>query len=41
VLSAPGRRAELSAGARARAERLFDRNRTRGAYRELVGQLSE
>lgn len=40
VLSAPGRRAELSARARARAERLFDRNRTRAAYRELVGQLS-
>jgi glycosyltransferase involved in cell wall biosynthesis len=40
VLSAPGRRAELSAGARARAERLFDRDRTRTAYREVVDELT-
>ena len=40
VLSSPARRAELSAGARARAERLFDRERTRMAYRELVAELT-
>jgi glycosyltransferase involved in cell wall biosynthesis len=40
VLSSPTRRAELSAGARARAERLFDRERTRAAYRELVAELT-
>jgi glycosyltransferase involved in cell wall biosynthesis len=40
VLSCPMRRAELSAGARGRAERLFDRDRTRTAYRELVAELT-
>jgi glycosyltransferase involved in cell wall biosynthesis len=39
VLSSAKRRAELSAGARARAERLFDRERSRCAYRELVTEL--
>lgn len=40
VLSSAGRRAELSSGARARAERLFDRERTRSEYRELVAELA-
>jgi glycosyltransferase involved in cell wall biosynthesis len=40
VLSSPARRAELSVGARARAERLFDRERTRMAYRKLVAELT-
>jgi glycosyltransferase involved in cell wall biosynthesis len=40
VLPSAGRRAELSSGARARAERLFDRERTRSEYRELVAELA-
>jgi glycosyltransferase involved in cell wall biosynthesis len=40
VISSPERRARLSHGARARAERLFDRERFRQHYRELVEGLS-
>jgi glycosyltransferase involved in cell wall biosynthesis len=40
VLSSTGRRAALSPAARARAERLFDRERARSDYRELVAELS-
>jgi glycosyltransferase involved in cell wall biosynthesis len=39
VLSTPDRRARLAAGARARAERLFDRERARADYRRLVSEL--
>jgi glycosyltransferase involved in cell wall biosynthesis len=40
VLNDPVRRAELSAGARARAERLFDRERLRADYRRLTAELT-
>ena len=40
VLGSSRRRAELSAGARARAERLFDRERMRAEYRLLVAEAS-
>jgi glycosyltransferase involved in cell wall biosynthesis len=40
VLTSAERRAELSIGARVRAERLFDRERSRSAYRELVAELA-
>jgi glycosyltransferase involved in cell wall biosynthesis len=40
VLSSARRRAELSSGARTRAETLFDRERARSDYRELVTELT-
>jgi glycosyltransferase involved in cell wall biosynthesis len=40
VLSSAERRAELSSGARGRAERLFDRERARADYRKLVAELA-
>jgi glycosyltransferase involved in cell wall biosynthesis len=40
VLTDPARRAELSAAARARAERLFDRERLRADYRRLTAELT-
>jgi glycosyltransferase involved in cell wall biosynthesis len=40
ILTSAERRAELSAGARARAERLFDLERSRSAYRGLVAELA-
>jgi glycosyltransferase involved in cell wall biosynthesis len=40
VLTDSARRAELSAAARARAERLFDRERFRADYRRLTAELT-
>jgi glycosyltransferase involved in cell wall biosynthesis len=40
VLSSPEQRATLAEGARARAERLFDRERFRLSYRELVDEVA-